>query len=109
MQLLRDGIQIRNIPLQDFIREAYGLNTNDQLTGIPAWANSARFDIEAKVSSADVPAFRKLTLDQIRSMGRSILTKRFQLKSHEETKGLPVYALAVGKDGPKLKPSTMSD
>src|SRR6185437_1394519 len=109
MRLLPDGIQIRNIPLQDYIREAYGLNSNDQLTGVPAWANSARFDIEAKVTSADVPSFRKLTLDQIRSMGRLILAKRFQFTGHEETKALPVYALAVAKDGPRLKPSTMSD
>lgn len=109
MQLLPDGILLVNLPLPDFIRAAYGLVVSDQTVGIPSWANSQRFDIEAKVASADVPAFRKLTLDQIRPMGRLILTDRFKLASHMETKVLPVYTLSVAKGGSKLKPSTMSD
>ncbi|HWB95065.1 MAG TPA: TIGR03435 family protein [Bryobacteraceae bacterium] len=109
MQLMPDGVRLQNIPLPDFIREAYGLSENDQIVGIPAWANSERFDIEAKVDSADVAAFRKLTLDQIQGMGRTILADRFKCASHMEQKILPVYALAVAKDGPKLKTSTMSD
>jgi uncharacterized protein (TIGR03435 family) len=109
MQLLPDGIQLRNVALQDFIVEAYGLALSDQLAGLPSWANSERFDIEAKVSSSDVEAFRKLTLEQIRLMGHEILTNRFRFASHEETKVLSVYALVVAKDGSRLKPSTMSD
>jgi len=108
IQLLPNGIHLVNLPLQDFIREAYGLTLNDQIVGTPSWANSERFDVEAKVDSADVAAFRKLTLDQIRQMGRPILTNRFKLASHEETKVLPVYALIVGKGETKLKLSTMS-
>ena len=108
IQLLPNGIRLANLPLPDFIREAYGLAVNDQIVGIPSWAISQRFDIEAKVDSADVAAFRKLTLDQIRLMGRPILTSRFKLMSHEETKVLPVYALVVGKGEVKLKPSTLS-
>jgi len=109
MQLLPDGIRLVNLPLQDFIREAYGLVLSDQLVGLPSWANSQRFDIEAKVDSADVAAFRKLTLEQIRLMGRPILTDRFKFAGHMENKVLPVYTLAVAKGGSKLKPSTMSD
>jgi uncharacterized protein (TIGR03435 family) len=108
IQLLPDGVRLVNLPLQDFIREAYGLTLNDQIVGIPSWANSQRFDIEAKVDSADVAAFKKLTLDQVRSMGRLILTNRFKLASHEETNVLPVYALVAGKGETKLKLSTMS-
>lgn len=108
IQLLPDGIRLVNLPLPDFIREAYGLAMNDQIVGIPSWANSQRFDIEAKVDSADVPAFRKLTLDQIRLMGRPILTSRFKLSTHEEKKDLPVYALVTGKGETKLKPANLS-
>jgi uncharacterized protein (TIGR03435 family) len=57
IQLLPDGVRLVNLPLPDFIREAYGLTLNDQIVGIPSWANSQRFDIEAKVDSADVAAF----------------------------------------------------
>ena len=36
-------------------------------------------------------------------MLQSLLTDRFGLKVHKETKQLPVYVLTVGKKGPKLK------
>jgi uncharacterized protein (TIGR03435 family) len=109
MQLLPDGIRLVNLPLQDFVREAYGLVLGDQVVGLPSWTNSDRFDVEAKVDSADVAAFRKLTLDQVRLMGRPILTDRFRFAGHMEKKVLPVYTLAVAKGGSKLKSSTMSD
>jgi uncharacterized protein (TIGR03435 family) len=108
MQLTPDGVRLSNLPLQDLIVQAYGLVLSDQIVGLPNWANSERFDIEAKVASADVAAFRKLTLDQVRSMGRPILTDRFKFAPHEEKRVLPLYALAVAKDGSKLKPSTLS-
>ena len=34
-----------------------------------------------------------------------LLSERFQLKTHIETKILPVYELVVLKGGPKFKPS----
>ena len=108
MQLLPDGIRISNLPLQDLIVQAYGLVLSDQIVGLPKWANSEHFDIEAKVAGSDIAAFRKLTLDQVRSMGRPILTDRFKFASHEEKRVLPLYALVVAKDGSKLRPSTMS-
>jgi uncharacterized protein (TIGR03435 family) len=108
MQLLPEGVRLSNLPLQDLIVQAYGLVLSDQIIGLPNWANSERFDIEAKVASADVAAFKKLTLDQVRSMGRPILTDRFQFASHEEKMVLPRYALVVAKGGSKLQLSTLS-
>ena len=35
-------------------------------------------------------------------MFQTLLADRFQLKTHRETKELPVYAVTVGKNGPKL-------
>jgi uncharacterized protein (TIGR03435 family) len=108
MQLLPDGVRLTNLPVQDLIVQAYGLVLSDQIVGLPNWGNSERFDIEAKVASDDVAAFRRLTLDQVRSMGRPILTDRFKFVGHEEKRVLPLYALVVAKDGSKLKPSTLS-
>src|ERR1035441_9009311 len=109
MQLLPDGVRLSNLPVQDLIVQSYGLVLSDQIVGLHNWANSERFDIEAKVAGGDIAAFRKLTLDQVRSMGRPILTDRFKLASHEEKRVLPLYALVVAKDGSKLQPSTLSD
>ena len=108
MQLLPDGIRLTNLPVQDLIVQSYALVLSDQIVGLPSWANSQRFDIEAKVAAADIPAFHKLTLDQVRSMGRPILTDRFKFAGHQEKKTLPFYALVVAKDGSKLTPSTLS-
>ncbi len=38
-------------------------------------------------------------------MLQALLADRFKLKVHHETKELPVYALTVAKNGPKLTPS----
>jgi uncharacterized protein (TIGR03435 family) len=94
--------------LQDLIVQAYGLVLSDQIVGLPGWANSQRFDIEAKVAGDDTAAFHKLSLDQVRAMGRPILVDRFKFAGHEEKKVLPLYALVVAKDGSKLQPSTLS-
>jgi uncharacterized protein (TIGR03435 family) len=75
-----------------------------QLVGGPSWQNSNKFDIEARTRDSSTP------LEQMRLMTRSLLADRFQLKSHTETREVPIYALVVARDngrlGPKLKPST---
>ena len=38
-------------------------------------------------------------------MLQTLLADRFQLKIHKELRELPVYALQIGKNGPKLEPS----
>jgi uncharacterized protein (TIGR03435 family) len=42
-------------------------------------------------------------------MVQTLLEDRFKLKFHRETKELPVFALLVGKNGPKLKPTRPED
>ena len=40
--------------------------------------------------------------DQMRERMRSLLTERFQVAIHHETRKEPVYALVVAKGGPNL-------
>ena len=75
-----------NAPLRVLIMMAYGV-ADWQVSGGPGWMNSKYFDIEAK---PERPASR----DQIFQMLRSLLSDRFQLKLHEETRDVPVYVLA---------------
>src|ERR1051326_6815271 len=90
-----DGAQVRgtSLPLRDYIVLAYKLKPS-QVTG-PDWIISQRFDIAAKLPDG-------ASQDQFRDMLQTLLTDRFQMKAHRETKELPVYVLGVAKSGLKI-------
>jgi uncharacterized protein (TIGR03435 family) len=93
----RSMIHYINVSLRDLIRVAYGVK-EFQISG-PDWIRS-RFDIEAKYPEG-------ATKDEVPEMLRSLLRDRFKLQLHRETKEQAVYALVVGKNGPKLKATTL--
>jgi len=72
-----------------------------QIIGGPNWMDSDRYDIDAKADCSG----GTLTREQLQWMIQSMLQERFQLKSHMETRELPIYNLVVAKDGPKMKKS----
>ena len=76
------------------IRAAYGIN-DYQLPGGPGWIDSERYDIVAK-APPNTPNNR------LGPMLQKLLADRFKLAVYHETRELPVYALIVGKDGPKI-------
>jgi uncharacterized protein (TIGR03435 family) len=45
----------------------------------------------------------------VKSMLRTLLADRFKLAIHRETKDIPVYALVVAKDGPKLQEADIDE
>ena len=89
--------------LRGLMGQAFGMR-DFQITGLPAWAASDRYDIEAK--GEGMPD--RLPPDQLRPYLKSLVEERFQLKSHIEMKEMPIYALVVGKNGSKLKVSEAS-
>jgi len=98
------GIAVTNMPLRLLVRMAYGVQ-DFQLVGGPSWQMSSKFDITAKAPEGST----KTTQDLIPMM-KTLLTDRFKLKTHTETRELPVYALVLsrndGKLGPDMKPSS---
>ena len=96
------GLSVKNLPVLFLIRDAFGLE-DDRILGAPAWVNTDRFDIEAKVGESDIPRLKTMTVDQRRLMLRPLLQERFNLKFHYESKVLPVYALVIGKSGSRMK------
>jgi uncharacterized protein (TIGR03435 family) len=87
---------VTNLNLRALLTYAYkpasGNLRDTQLIGLPAWAATDRYDIEAKPESGV----------QNRPMMQSLLEERFQLKAHLETRDLPVYDLVLTREGPKL-------
>ena len=102
-----DGVTIENATLLNIIRAAYGMfnSVDDKFIGIPNWAKTDRFDIEAKVNGADAAKFQNLNFDQRQLMVQALLADRFRLHTHHEVRELPVYLLVVAKNGPKLQGS----
>lgn len=89
----------KNNSLSNLITFAYNLK-DYQVLGLPAWGESERYDLNAKAEDNAA-----LTRDSAKPMMRALLADRFQLKSHLETRDMPIYALVVAKNGPKFKES----
>jgi uncharacterized protein (TIGR03435 family) len=97
-----DRFFARNLSLKMLLQYTYDLN-EDSIVGIPSQLDSKGFDIEAKISEPDLDALKKLSGKQGRLMLLPLLTERFQLKTHMETRTGPIYELVVAKGDPKLK------
>jgi len=93
-----DGAQVRcnHFSLKDYIGMAYRVKEY-QISG-PDFLPSARFDIMGKVPAGT-------SMERVTEMLQSLLTDRFQMKMHRETRDFPVYGLTVAKGGPKMKES----
>jgi uncharacterized protein (TIGR03435 family) len=83
------------------IRYAYDIEFF-QLGGLPKWADDEMYDIEARANPAT-------TESQCRAMVRGLLADRFKLVIRREAKEVPVLALVVDKNGPKMRKATADD
>jgi uncharacterized protein (TIGR03435 family) len=89
-------VRYANQSLMDLLRNAYNVKRH-QIVG-PPWLDANKFLIIAKVPDG-------AGKEQVRVMLQNLLRDRFRLAVHRETKELPIYALIVGKSGPKMKES----
>jgi uncharacterized protein (TIGR03435 family) len=87
----------RNLTLEVLITLAYHI-ADYQLAGLPAWATSTRYDVDARPEHAVDP-------DTARLMVRTLLAERCRLQVHEEQAAVNGFRLTVDKGGAKLKAS----
>jgi len=85
-----------NTNLNDIITFAYGLHPK-QIVNAPPWFATDKFDIDGVPDVEGRPNSK-----QMKILFQSVLTDRFKLTFHHDQKELSVYALTVGKGGPKL-------
>jgi uncharacterized protein (TIGR03435 family) len=101
-QFTSDGFAMVNTPVHNLLTQALHKDP-DEIIGEPGWATTDRWDVVAKVlSPEDVATLGKMSFAQRGAMLLQILTDRFGLKTHHETRELPVYALVVAKGGLKM-------
>jgi uncharacterized protein (TIGR03435 family) len=112
-----DGFRMKDLPLMAVIQTAYvpsqgGLSFRpNQLIDVPPWLNSIRYDIDAKVSEADLPRWKDPALQpaMLRAMLQAMLADRFKLAVHREMREIPIYELALGRKAPKIKPASSTE
>jgi uncharacterized protein (TIGR03435 family) len=106
----RDRYTARNVNAKSLILRAYGL-TDYQLVGGPNWITSEYYDIDAKLDDSLAAQLQKLprpeVVAQMQLVFQAMLADRFQLKISHEARELPIYALVVAKNGPKVTPRTV--
>jgi uncharacterized protein (TIGR03435 family) len=106
-----DGVDMRNIPLRILLGVAFGMSA-DRITGGPEWINE-NYDVTAKMEPDVADALKKLNpldrRDARLRMFQALLTDRFKIAYHRDTKELPVFLLVVAKGGPKLQEGKPAD
>jgi uncharacterized protein (TIGR03435 family) len=83
-----------NVTLKVLVQMAYNLK-EFQVEG-PDWIDGAGYDLIATMPKGT-------TKEQAEQMMQTLLADRFKLQFHRETKQMSVFALVVGKGGPKMK------
>lgn len=89
-------LTVTGATLRALILRAYGMN-DVQVLGAPAWADSERFDIAARVQPPPEGGPEALM-----PMLRTLLTDRFHLKAHDETRELSAYVLVHARSDRRL-------
>jgi uncharacterized protein (TIGR03435 family) len=93
-------LTVKGMPMRFLITRAFNGYMNDQIVGLPNWADSERFDITAK-APAEAQMGPGLDPDALAPMMRALLVDRFQMTYHTEERQLPAYSLVASK--PKIK------
>jgi uncharacterized protein (TIGR03435 family) len=96
-----DTLRATNVQLKSLIEWAFNVK-EDQIFGLPHWAEVSHYDIVAKVVDAEPEVLRNLTREERATMVRHLLESRLQMKTHLEVRTLPVLELMVAKSGSKL-------
>jgi uncharacterized protein (TIGR03435 family) len=82
-----------NWVLRNYLSVAYQVKP-EQIAGGPGWVDTEPYDLNAE---AEKPS----SIEELHIMLQNLLTERFNLRFHYETKEMSAYVLAVDKGGPK--------
>jgi uncharacterized protein (TIGR03435 family) len=88
-----------NFNVNDLIAFAYGLHVK-QIVGAPDWFGTELYDIDGVPDVEGQPSMKQMNL-----MVQKLLADRFKLVFHHDKRELAVYAITVGKGGPKMDKS----
>jgi bla regulator protein blaR1 len=87
--LAATGITLKRLMMTAYNAQGF------RIVGGPDWVASSRWDLQAKPNRVALP-------EEVRQMLRTLLEDRFRLRTHAESRKMPVYELAVDSKGSKL-------
>ena len=91
-------LDLHNFTLRQLIQIAWYLGNNDDMVvGVPKSAESAHYDVVAKVATSGPVNAQDIDEDSLRLMLRSLLQERFGLKAHIENLPVSAYTMTAGK------------
>ena len=93
------------VSLKTLIGFAYGVR-DFQILGGPDWLDDDRWDIEARAEEGSIPVVGPTDPsipEPVALRLQSLISDRFRLNIHHDTKEFAVYELRIVKGGPKLK------
>lgn len=93
----------KDYTLKLLIAAAYDLNPKT-ISGGPSWVESDPYNI-----LAESPGETRPSHDEQMAMLRSLISDRFKLTFHRESREFSIFELQLTKGGPKLKPPATSD
>jgi uncharacterized protein (TIGR03435 family) len=88
-----DSFRACDFTLRRLIQYAYDFWRPDLILGLPEWAKTTRYNVEATVGSSEISAFHDLSAIDRRLMLQSLLRHRFGLKLSRVIKYIQVYGL----------------
>jgi uncharacterized protein (TIGR03435 family) len=103
LQPTPDGMKVECLSVLSLVKFAFEIVEDSRILDAPSWLKENFYNIDAKVSGEDAAAEAQVSGEQRLLMLQVLLADRFMLKSHRETRELPIYALVVAKGGSKMK------
>lgn len=106
-----DMLRADNVRVDMLMENAFNIR-RDQILGLPHWATVNHYDITAKVVDMTPDQRKGLNREQRQAMLQKLLSERFHVKAHVETRTLPLLELVIAKDGikfPEFKQPAESD
>jgi uncharacterized protein (TIGR03435 family) len=96
-----------NLPIKVLLQIAYGFDA--PVYNAPDWTANTFYNIQCHSDEEADARLAKITDNEVRLEKRNairvLLTERFGLKTHLETRNTAVYNLVINKGGLKMKPS----
>jgi uncharacterized protein (TIGR03435 family) len=95
-RIQNNRVDAQSLSLKTLVQVAWDI-TDELMADAPKWMDSANFDVNAKVTTDGSGTPTQFDIDDLRGMLRVLLTERFQMKTHLETRPVSGYVLTAPK------------